>query len=127
MISYKDYITKEDLVPRGYILDADGVLDDTHFASKEDAIDDFMQNSFNIVHELVKRYRGREWTKAFFEDMKKQDLTGKALEFQEALHEALIEQAIYIYDNGDASASRYDGEKPYSPKAVAALWDLVIF
>ena len=127
MLSYKDYFTNEDMKPRGYDFMADGVLDDTHFQSKEEACDDFMQNSFNIVHGLIKKRRGRQWTDAFFEDMKKQDLTGKAIEYQEALKQALIEQAIYTYDNGDASASKYEGESAYAPKAVSALWDFIIF
>lgn len=126
MFSYKDYITKEDLVPRGYILDADGVLDDTHFASREDAVDDFMQNAFDIVEGLIKEYRGKEFTDAFFTDMKHDDLTGKALEYQKLLKKALIEQCIYTYDCGDADASKYTGETPYSPKAVKLLWDEIL-
>lgn len=126
MFSYKDYITKEDLVPRGYILDDDNVLDITHFNSKEDAIDDFMQNAFDIIEGLVVEYRGREFADAFFTDMKRDDLTGKALEIQNRLKKALIEQNIYTYDNGDAEASKYVGEKPYAPKAVKLLWGEVL-
>lgn len=126
MFSYKDYITKEDLVPRGYILDDDNVLDTTHFNSKEDAIDDFMQNAFDIIEGLVVEYRGREFADAFFTDMKRDDLTGKALEIQNRLKKALIEQNIYTYDNGDAEASKYVGEKPYAPKAVKLLWGEVL-
>jgi hypothetical protein len=126
MFSYKDYITKEDLVPRGYILDDDNVLDITHFNSKEDAIDDFMQNAFDIIESLVVEYRGREFADAFFTDMKRDDLTGKALEIQNRLKKALIEQNIYTYDNGDPEASKYVGEKPYAPKAVKLLWGEIL-
>lgn len=126
MFSYKDYITKEDLVPRGYILDDDNVLDTTHFHSKQDAIDDFMQNAFEIIEGLVVEYRGREFADAFFTDMKRDDLTGKALEIQNRLKKALIEQNIYTYDNGDSDASKYVGEKPYAPKAVKLLWGEVL-
>ncbi len=127
MYSYKDYITNDDLVPRGYNLMDDGVLDDSHFQTREDAVDDFLQNSTEIVVGLIQRYRGRDWTKKFLEDMKLDDLTGRALEFQEAFKKALIEQAIYTYDIGDASASAYKGESHYAPKAVEALWGLVIY
>ena len=126
MTSYKDYVSASELDKRGYQLDKDGVLATEHFQTVEDAVDDFMQNAFDIVQELVRNYRGRKWTDAFYEDMKKTDLTGKALEFQEALKEAIIQQAIYTYDNGDASASAYKGESHYAPKAVSALWGLVI-
>ena len=126
MTSYKDYVSASELDKRGYQLDKDGVLATEHFQTVEDAVDDFMQNSFDIVQELVRNYRGRKWTDAFYEDMKKTDLTGKALEFQEALKEAIIQQAIYTYDNGDVSASAYKGESHYAPKAVSVLWGLVI-
>lgn len=126
MTSYKDYVSASELDKRGYQLDKDGVLATEHFQTVEDAVDDFMQNAFDIVQELVRNYRGRKWTDAFYEDMKKTDLTGKALEFQEALKEAIIQQAIYTYDNGDASASAYKGESHYAPKAVSVLWGLVI-
>lgn len=75
---------------------------------------------------MIEKYRGREWTKAFLEDMKKDDLSGRALEFQQAFKKALIEQAIYTYDNGDSQASAYNGQNPYGEKAVQALWGLVI-
>lgn len=123
MFSYKDYITKEDLVPRGYILDDDNVLDTTHFNSKQDAIDDFMQNAFDIIEGLIVDYRGKEFADAFFTDMARNDLTGKALKIQKTLKKALIEQNIYTYDCGDAEASKYVGEKPYAPKAVKLLWE----
>ena len=126
MFSYKDYITKEDLVPRGYIFDNDGVLDTTHFNSKEEAIDDFMQNSFDIIEGLIVEYRGEEFADAFFTDMKRDDLTGKALKYQQTLKKALIEQNIYTYDCGDSEASKYVGEKPYAPKAVKLLWNAEI-
>ena len=126
MTSYKDYVSASELDKRGYQLDKDGVLATEHFQTVEDAVDDFMQNAFDIVKELVRNYRGRKWTDAFYEDMKKTDLTGKALEFQEALKEAIIQQAIYTYDCGDASASAYKGESHYAPKAVSVLWGLVI-
>lgn len=123
---YKDYMTNDDLIPRGYDLMADGVLDDTHFRTREEAVDDFLGTTYDIVVGLIEKYRGREWTKAFLEDMKKGDLSGRALEFQQAFKKALIEQAIFTYDNGDSQASAYKGINPYSEKAVQALWGLVI-
>ena len=126
MVSYKFYVKKEELIPKGYDLMADGVLDDTHFNSREEAADDFMQNGFNQVTRLIAKYRGREWTNAFLQDMQQNDLSGKAKEYQEAFHDAILEQCIFTYDCGDASASAYKGESQYAPKAVELLWDLVI-
>ena len=85
---YKDYMTNDDLIPRGYDLMADGVLDDTHFRTREEAVDDFLGTTYDIVVGLIEKYRGREWTKAFLEDMKKDDLSGRALEFQQAFKKA---------------------------------------
>ena len=130
MINYKDYIDLEDLKKRGYNLQADGVLDDSHFENRDDAIDDFLGNTTKIIYNLVKDYRGKSFADAFFDDMKKTDLTGKALEYQEALHNALIEQAIYTYDNGDSETSSINDERKansvYAPKAVKELWELVL-
>ena len=127
---YTNYFTKEDLRKRGYDLEADGVLDTSHFNSKEDAIDDFMDNSLRAIYNLFVEYRGRKWADAFFSDMKNTDLTGKALDLKQRLNRGLIEQAIYIYDNGDSNSNSYNQERidrsPYSPKAVAELWDILI-
>lgn len=130
MIDYKKYISLEELRLRGYNLEADGVLDDSHFDSREDAINDFMLNVCNIVFNLIKSYRGRTWTKAYFDDMAQDNLTGKALEYKEALHNAIIEQAIFTYDNGDSQATSSNEDRKYNtahaPKAAAELWDLVL-
>lgn len=125
-MEYQNYFTNEDLVPRGYDLYADGVLEDTHFKSRTDAVNDFCENAFNIIKNLIEKYRGIPWTAFFLDDMKRTDLTGMAKKFQDAFKTALIEQCIYTYDNGDASASKYVGESHYAPKAVEALWGLVI-
>ena len=130
MIDYRNYVTLEDLRKRGYNLEAEGVLDTSHFDTPQDAIDDFMLNVCNTIYELIRRYRGRMWTNALFEDMKQDNLTGMALEFKESLHNAIIEQAIFNYDNGDSNAQASNEDRkyntPYSPKAVAELWDLIL-
>lgn len=127
MYTYSDYITNTDLIPRGYNLYQEGILDDIHFQNKEDAVNDFMQGCCDIIYNLIKNYRGIKWTDNFFEDMKQSDLTGKALKCQNALKKALVEQCIFTYDCGDPQARSFKGVEPYAPKAVEALWNLVIF
>ena len=122
MFKYNDYFSLQDLVKRGYDLSADGVLDISHFQSVEDAIDDFCQNAFEVIYNLVEKYRGQAWCYAFFTDMKRNDLSGEALVFQDRLKKALIEQCIYIYDNGDTQATFNENLSPYSEKAVSAMW-----
>ena len=124
MFSYKDYITPQDFIKRGY--DFATILDTSHFQSVEDAIDDFIQTGFDEIYDLIEKYRGEAWTEAFFTDMKRTDLTGEALKYQERLKKALIEQCIYIYDNGDTEATFDDGRKPYSEKAVNAMWSNIL-
>ena len=124
MFSYKDYIQPEQLIKRGYDLAA--ILDTSHFQSTEDAVDDFMQNVFDEIYDLIEKYRGEAWTYAFFTDMKRSDLTGEALRYQERLNKALLEQCIYVYDNGDTEATFDEGKKPYGEKAVNAMWSNIL-
>lgn len=128
-LNYTDYVSLLDLRKRGYNLEQESVLDRTHFDNLEDAINDFMFNVVQSIYNLFLSYHSREVTDAFFEDMKSDDLTGKALDFKQRLKLALIEQAIYIYDNGDSNTASYNQERqersPYAPKAVAELWDIL--
>lgn len=128
-LTYTDYFTKEELRKRGYNLESDGVLDISHFDSINDAIDDFMNTALRAIYNLCVQYKGRNWADAFFHDMALSDLDGVALDCKQRLNLALIEQAIYIYDNGDSNASsnreEYKERSPYAPKAVVELWDIL--
>ncbi len=128
-LDYKNYFSKDDLRKRGYNLEADDILDKSHFDNLEDAIDDFMDNSLRAIYNLFVHYKGRHIADAFFTDMARDDLTGIAKDYKGLLNRALIEQAIFIYDNGDANANsgyeeRYD-RSSYSPKAIAEIWDVI--
>lgn len=120
--NYKDYFTKEDLAKRGYNFEQDGVLETSHFASREDAIDDFMNDAFDTILHLIEDYRGEHWAEAYFTDMASTELDGTALKWKKSLNKALIEQAIFIYDNGNPNATFHDGRSQYAPKAIEALW-----
>lgn len=128
-LTYTNYFNKEDLRKRGYNLEANDVLDASHFDTLEDAIDDFMNNSLRAIYNLFVEYKGRKFADAFFTDMARDDLSGNAKDFKNRLNRALVEQAIFIYDNGDANAQsgyeeRYD-RSPYAPKAIAEIWDIL--
>lgn len=129
--NWKDYITQEELRKRGYNLKSDGVLTISHFDSIDDAIDDFCNGALRQLKELIVKYTSRAWAEAFLSDMKRKDLTNETAKmYQELFHDALIEQIIYIYDNGDSSADSDNGARKdrseYSPKAVELLWDKVL-
>lgn len=128
---WNDYISKEQLRKRGYNLESSGVLDISHFDSLDDAIDDFCNGALNQLYELITKYKSRAWADAFLSDMARNDLTNTiALEYQELFKDALIEQIIYVYDNGDSSANSDNQDRkdrsPYSPKAVEKLWDRIL-
>ena len=128
---WNDYISKEQLRKRGYNLESNGVLDISHFDSLDDAIDDFCNGALNQLYELIAKYTSRAWADAFLSDMARKDLVNTiALEYQELFKGALIEQIIYVYDNGDSSATSDNQDRkdrsPYSPKAVEKLWDRIL-
>lgn len=128
---WNEYISKEQLRKRGYNLEADGVLTTSHFDNIDDAIDDFCNGALNQLAELIAKYKSRAWSDAFLSDMARNDLTNEvALEYQELFKDALIEQIIYVYDNGDSSSNSDNQDRkdrsPYSPKAVEKLWDRVL-
>ena len=128
---WNEYISKEQLRKRGYNLEAEGVLTTSHFDSVDDAIDDFCNGCLNQLAELIAKYKSRAWSDAFLSDMARNDLTNEvALEYQELFKDALIEQIIYVYDNGDSSTNSDNQDRkdrsPYSPKAVEKLWDRVL-
>lgn len=124
MFTYSNYYSdiQIDLTKRGYDLTADNVLDSTHFETKEDAINDFLQGAFDNIYDLVVKYRGEQWADAYFTDMQSNSLTGEALVYKQKLQRAFIEQCIFIYDNGDTETTHFEGKYPYAPKAVNALW-----
>jgi len=129
--TWNDYISKEQLRKRGYNLESNGVLDISHFDSLDDAIDDFCNGALNQLYELIAKYTSRAWADAFLSDMARKDLVNTiALEYQELFKDALIEQIIYVYDNGDSSATSDNQDRkdrsPYSPKAVEKLWDRIL-
>ena len=127
--NYKNYYSVEDLRKRGYNLKAEDVLDDSHFDNIDDAIDDFMDDTFRNIYNLFVQYKGRKIADAFFTDMARDDLTGIAKDIKERLNRCLVEQAIFIYDNGDANAQSGYQERSdrtsYAPKAMAEIMDVI--
>lgn len=132
-MDYKQLITRDDflniMLKRGYDFTDTSILVGIHFPTQEDAIDDFFQNAFDTIYELIRENRGNGWTKLFYEDMVK-DLSDnpKALEFKTALIEAIVEQTIFYWDNGDrdAIADSQDTRVNYSPKAIRKLWEIIL-
>ena len=134
-MDYKQIITRDDittkLTKRGYNLYDNGVLDAVHFATLEDAVDDFLQGCTDSINDLITTYRGKTWTDKFLQDMSISGMTNpttKQQEYHDEYIRALIEHIIFTYDNGDANASalKDNPNNAYSPKAVQILWNINI-
>ena len=134
-MDYKQIITRDNittkLTKRGYNLNDNGILDTVHFATLEDAVDDFLQGCTDSINDLITTYRGKVWTDKFLEDMSISGMTNpttKQQEYHDEYIRALIEHIIFTYDNGDANASalKDNPNNAYSPKAVQILWNMNI-
>ena len=107
-MEYTKIITRDDYVSflkrKGYDLKAEGVLDSVHFETIEDSVDAFLQDAFDIVYNEVADNRGAYWTRLFYDDMSQEQLSAYALEYKADLKQALVQQAIFMYDNGDSQS-----------------------
>lgn len=126
-MDYANFITSEEVKKRGYDLSLGGRLNQGDFGTKESAIEDFLKECFDSIYNLIETYKGPKWTELFFEDMAQEinkDINPRAYRIQVALKWAILEQTIFIYDNGDVRTSaKVEIDKlGFSPKAVDKLW-----
>jgi len=120
---FKEYLTK-----KGYNLDAEGVLDTTHFLTPEDAQDDFLQNAFDNIYNFIGEVAGACYRDAFFEDMS-EDVSSseKATLYKDDLIEAIEQEAIFIYDNGDSTTNASEDDRMHlAPKALNCLYRRIL-
>lgn len=121
-------ITIEDIKSRGYDLTADGRLEQGDFETIEKAAEQFIEECCNSVWSIIEKHRGFIWTIKFKEDMCcdiDKDTNEYAYLLQQALKSALIEQVIFIYENGDYNASGIidESRKKASPKVITKLYN----
>ena len=126
MIDFKKFIDYDIFKERGYDLKVKGRLNQGDFATIDEAVDDFLKSCFENLYNLIESYRGITWTKMLFEDMS-QDLANESEQsqiYQEVIKWAVLEQAVFIYENGDInSRAKKDIEYVgYSPKVTRKLW-----
>ena len=127
-MDYKTFFSYDDICARGYDLKAPGRLNQGDFISIDVAVDDFLQEIFNSIYDLVESYKGKKWTRLFFEDMSSsidKEQCPIAYGMQETLKWALIEQTVFIYENGDVMTSgKIEPDKvSYSQKVIRKLWN----
>ena len=118
-------ITIEDVKTRGYDLTKDGALLQGDFLTIQDSANQFITECCDMIWELIEKHNGIEWTEKFKEDMSQQDLSGLALRYQNAIKNILLEQIVFIYENGNinANATKDENKRAISPKVITKLYN----
>ena len=121
-------VTIEDVRSRGYDLLADGRLNQGDFATIDDTAIQFIQECCDMIWAVIEKHRGFKWCECFKQDMMRDDLNDMALLCKNALKKAMLEQVIFIYENGDISANaiKDDTKRAISPKALNKLYNFGI-
>lgn len=122
-------ITIDDVRSRGYDLVADGRLNQGDFITIEDSANQFIEECCDMIWDLIEKHRGFKWTEHFKQDMLRDDLEDNlALLYQETIKKIMLEQIVFIYENGDITANAYkdDTKRAISPKALNKLYNIGI-
>ena len=122
-------ITNEDVKKRGYDLTASGRLIQGDFKTIQDACNQFIEECCNSIWALIEKHRGFEWVIKFKQDMSKSlDENELAYYIRERLKTAMIEQVVFVYENGDYNASGIidTNRRAISPKALGILYTIGI-
>ena len=121
-------VTINDVRSRGYDLLVDGRLNQGDFETIEASANQFIDECCGMIWGLIAKHRGYVWTNEFKQDMMRDDLNDMALVCQQVLKEAMLDQVIFIYENGDASASATidTTKRTISPRAIGKLYSVGI-
>lgn len=118
-------ITIEDVKTRGYDLTKDGALLKGDFLTIQDSANQFITECCDMVWGLIEKHRGVEWTTKFKQDMESNNLSGNALTYQDMIKKVMLEQIVFIYENGDSNASSIIdvNKRAISPKVITKLYN----
>lgn len=118
-------ITIEDVKTRGYDLTKDGALLKGDFLTIQDSANQFITECCDMVWGLIEKHRGVEWTNQFKQDMESDNLSGNALTYQDMIKKVMLEQIVFIYENGDSNASAIIdvNKRAISPKVITKLYN----
>lgn len=119
--TYKNYITLDDIKKEsGYNLIERLELGD--FNSKEEAADNFMQDQFDEVCNLVASKMGIYWTKNFLSDILTDAETNEIVgQMAYGFRDALKEHIVYRFEVGDPVAIGDSNTPRYSERMIDAL------
>ena len=119
-------VTIRDVRSRGYDLLADGRLNQGDFETIEESANQFIEECCNTIWALIEKNKGIKWANNFKKDMMRDDLDDEMAQlYQRVLKSAMLEQVIFIYENGDinANAIKDDTKRSISPKALTKLYN----
>lgn len=125
-MKYNNLLTYEAIMSKGYDLKLPNKLNQGDFATIEEAVEDFIDEIVDKVFMLIAKRNTVEWTTKLFQDMDSEidsNVYPKAYQMQQLLKEALVYQALFIYDNGDKDElSKVDIERVgFNPKTLDKL------
>lgn len=122
-------ITIDDVRSRGYDLLADGRLNQGDFATIEDSANQFIEECCYMIWDLIEKHRGVKWCEQFKQDMLSlEDSSSLISYYRVAIKKILLEQVVFIYENGDITANAFkdDTKRAISPKVINKLYNIGI-
>lgn len=122
-------VTINDVRSRGYDLLADGRLNQGDFLTIEDSANQFITECCDMIWALIEKHRGIKWCEQFKLDMTNEEETNSIITYyKEAMRKVMLEQVVFIYENGDISANAFkdDTKRSLSPKALNKLYNIGI-
>lgn len=119
--TYKNYITLDDIKDEaGYDLTKRLELGD--FNSMQEAADNFMQDQFEEVVNLISSKMGRIWCKNFLQDiLTDAEIEPIVEEMALAFKDALKEHIVYRFEVGDPVAVGDSNTPRYSERMIETL------
>lgn len=122
-------ITIDDVRNRGYDLLADGRLNQGDFATITDSANQFIEECCDMIWAVIEKHRGVKWCEQFKQDMLSlEDSNSLISYYRVAIKKILLDQVVFIYENGDITANAFkdDTKRAISPKAINKLYNIGI-
>jgi len=119
--TYKNYMTLQEFKEEtGY--DVGSRAEQGDLNTKEEAANNFMQDSFNELKTLIASKRGPYWTNNFLQDILTDANTNPVIKVMaEGFREAFKQLALYRWEAGDPDAVGDSNLPRYSEKTIEAL------
>lgn len=118
-------ITIEDVKTRGYDLTADGRLNQGDFVTITDTANQFIEECCDMIWAVIEKHRGVKWCDQFKKDMESESNDEMVIFYRGIMKKAMLEQVVFIYENGDISANalKDENKRALSPKAITKLYN----